>query len=112
MPKKSKGNKVKKAQPRPNILKRKKTKERKMKTRGRILSRKGSKKKLLAFGSNSTSAYASPPRYSSELSSAEERARKRELEMIKMRAKIRNHFREGKGGENYQYWYDLRHKSI
>jgi hypothetical protein len=48
MPKKSKGNKVKKAQPRPNILKRKRTKvgkaKRKMKTRGRILSRNGSKK--------------------------------------------------------------------
>ena len=50
MPKKSKGNKVKKAQ-----LKRKKTKERKMKTRGRIVSRKGSKKKLLAYGSKSSS---------------------------------------------------------
>ena len=44
MPKKSKGNKVKKAQ-----LKRKKTKERKMKTRGRIVSRKGSKKKTFSF---------------------------------------------------------------
>ena len=50
MPRKSKGNKVKKAQ-----LKRKKTKERKMKTKGRIVSRKGSKKKLLAYGSNSSS---------------------------------------------------------
>ena len=59
MPKKSKGNKVKKAQARPNILKRKKTKagkaKRKMKTRGRIVSRKGSKKNLLAYGSNSSS---------------------------------------------------------
>ena len=58
MPKKSKGNKVKKAQPKPDILKRKKTKvgkaKRQMKTRGRIVSRKGSKKKLLAYGSNSS----------------------------------------------------------
>ena len=55
MPKKSKGNKVKKAQAMSNILKRKKTKERKMKTRGRIVSRKGLKKKLLAYGNNSSS---------------------------------------------------------
>ena len=81
MPKKSKGNKVKKAQARPNILKRKRTKvgkaKRKMKTRGRIVSRKGSKKNLLAYGNNRISEYASPPRYSSELNSAEERARER-----------------------------------
>ena len=116
MPKKSKGNKVKKAQVRPNILKRKKTKvgkdKRKMKTRGRIVSRKGSKKKLLAFGNNRISAYASPPRYSSELNSEEERARERETKMTEMRAKIKNRFREGKGGENFQYWYGLRDQSF
>jgi len=57
MPRKSK--RVKKAQSKSTIPKRKKTKvgkaKRKMKTRGRIVSRKGSKKKLLAYGNNSSS---------------------------------------------------------
>jgi hypothetical protein len=81
MPSKTRSSKVKKVQSKSNIPKRKKTKvgkaKRKMKTRGRIVSRKGSKKKLLAYGNNSISAYASPPRYSSELTSEEERARER-----------------------------------
>ena len=76
MPSKTRSSKAKKAQSKSNIPKRKRTKvgkaKRKMRTRGRIVSRKGLKKKLLAFGNNSISTYASPPRYSSELSSAEE----------------------------------------
>jgi len=116
MPSKTRSSKVKKAQSKSTIPKRKKTKvgkaKRKMKTRGRIVSGKGSKKKLLAYGNNSISAYASPPRYSSELSSEEERARERKTEMEIMRAKLRNHLRKGNGGENYRYWYALRNQSI
>ena len=116
MPRKTRSSKVKKAQSKSTIPKRKRTKvgkaKRKMKTRGRIVSGKGSKKKLLAYGSNSTSEYASPPKYLSELSSAEERDRERKTEMEIMRAKLRNHLRKGNGGENYRYWYALRNQSI
>ena len=71
MPSKTRSSKVKKAHSKSTIPKRK------MRTRGRIVSHKGLKKKLLAFGNNSISEYTSPPKYSSELTSEEERASER-----------------------------------